>query len=63
MCSSDLEVKRDGRTWLLKSGGRNLALTLDSLRQLRRVPGLNEMHLRTKLLAPIERKQRFMGRG
>ncbi len=58
-----VEVKRDGRTWLLKSGGRNLALTLESLRQLRQVPGLRGMHLRTRLAAPIERKQRFMGRG
>jgi len=58
-----VEVKREGRTWLLKSGGRNMALTLDSLRELRQVPGLHEMHLRTKLPAPIERKQRFMGRG
>ncbi len=58
-----IEVKRDGRTWLLKSGGRNLALTLDSLRELRNVPGLHGMHLRARLPAPIERKRRFMGRG
>lgn len=58
-----VEVKRDGRTWLLKSGGRNLALTLDSLRALRKVPGMQKMHLRVRLAAPIERKQRFMGRG
>ncbi len=58
-----VEVERDGRTWLLKSGGRNLALTLESLRRLRQIPGLKKLHLRTKLAAPIERKQRFMGRG
>ena len=58
-----VEVKRDGRTWLLKSGGRQLALTLGSLRRLRQVPGVNGIYLRVNLPAPIERKKRFMGRG
>ncbi len=58
-----VEVHRDGRTWLLKSGARNLALTLDSLRRLRQVPGMGSIHLRCNLPAPIERKKRFMGRG
>ncbi len=58
-----VEVKRDERTWLLKSDGRNLALTLDSLRDLRRVPGVGSIHLRVNLPAPVERKKRFMGRG
>ena len=30
-----ISVERDGKSWLLKSGDRNIALTLDSLRRLR----------------------------
>ncbi|MBK6732820.1 MAG: hypothetical protein IPG61_01760 [bacterium] len=52
-------VERDGKPWLLRSGARNVALTLDSLRQLRRVPGLEELRLRVDLPAAIERKQRY----
>ncbi|MCP4293069.1 MAG: DNA polymerase III subunit alpha [bacterium] len=58
-----IEVKRQERTWLLKSGGRNLALTLDSLRQLRQLPGIGKIHLRANLPGAIERKKRFFGRG
>ncbi len=58
-----VEVNRDSRTWLLKSGGRRLALTLESLRELREIPGMKGMKLRTRLPAPVERKRRFMGRG
>ena len=54
-----VEVERDGRAWLLRSGGRGVALTLDSLRQLRRVPGAVELRLRAELPAAVERKQRF----
>jgi hypothetical protein len=56
-------VEREGKSWLLKSGNRNIALTLDSLRRLRQVPGAGVLRLRTVLAAPIERKKRFMGRG
>ena len=57
-----VEVERDGRTWLIRSGGRSLALTLDSLRALRQVPGARGLRLRAELPAPVERKMRF-GRG
>ncbi|MEN8006441.1 MAG: DNA polymerase III subunit alpha [Candidatus Krumholzibacteriota bacterium] len=58
-----ISVERDGKSWLLKSGDRNIALTLDSLRLLRQVPGAEKLCLGTVLPAPIERKKRFMGRG
>ncbi len=58
-----ISVEREGKSWLLKSGDRNIALTLDSLRRLRRVPGAGKLRLRTVLPAPIERKKRFLGRG
>jgi DNA polymerase-3 subunit alpha len=58
-----VEVQREGTRWLLKSGGRRIALTLDSLRELRRVPGAEGLRLRASLPAPIERKQRFTARG
>ena len=58
-----VEVQRDGTKWLLRSGGRNIALTLDSLRQLRQVSGATGLRLRANLPAPIERKKRFNARG
>ena len=57
-----VEVERGGRSWLIRSGGRRLALTLDSLRALRGVPGARGLRLRAALPAPVERKARF-GRG
>ncbi len=57
-----VEVERDGRSWLIRSGGRSLALTLDSLRALREVPGARGLRLRAELPPPVERKMRF-GRG
>jgi len=58
-----ISVEREGKSWLLQSEERNIALTLDSLRCLRQVPGAEELRLRTILPAPVERKKRFMGRG
>ena len=58
-----VRVEREGKTWLLRSGGKHIALTLDSLRQLRRLPGVEDLFLRVQLPAPIQRKQRFVGRG
>ena len=58
-----ISVERDGKSWLLKSADRKIALTLDSLRRLRRVPGAEMLRLCTVLPAPIERKKRFLGRG
>jgi hypothetical protein len=58
-----VEVQREGTTWLLKSGGRRMSLTLDSLRELRRVPGATGLRLRAALPTPVERKQRFTARG
>jgi len=56
-------VERGGKTWMLKSEGRNIALTLASLRRLRRIPGATELRLRAVLPAPTEHKKRFFGRG
>jgi DNA polymerase III subunit alpha len=58
-----VEVERNGRPWLLRSCGRNIALTLNSLRALRNVPGAGDLRLRVGLPAPIERKQRYRGTG
>jgi DNA polymerase-3 subunit alpha len=58
-----ISVERDQKSWLLKSGDRRIALTLDSLRRLRQVPGAGTLRLRTVLAAPIERKKRFLARG
>ncbi len=58
-----VEVERDGKTWLLKSEGRNIALSLDSLRRLRQIPGTGALRLRAALPAPVEQKKRFFGRG
>jgi DNA polymerase III subunit alpha len=58
-----VEVEREGRSWLLQSGGRNIALTLDSLRRLRSITGAEGVRLRTILPAPVEAKKRYQGRG
>jgi hypothetical protein len=58
-----IEVEREGKTWLLKSEGRNIALCLDSLRRLRQVPGAGRLCLRASMPAPVEQKRRFQGRG
>jgi len=58
-----ISVEREGKSWLLQSDERKIALTLDSLRRLRQVPGADQLRLRTVLPAPLERKKRFMGRG
>jgi len=58
-----VEVERDGKKWLLKSEGRNIALTLESLRRLRQVAGTSEMRLRAVLPAAPVQKKRFFGRG
>lgn len=58
-----VEVERDGRIWLLQSGGRSIALNLESLRRLRQVPGAKGLRLRVTLPAPVEAKRRFQGRG
>ncbi len=58
-----ISVERDGKSWLLKSADRKIALILDSLRRLRLVPGADKLRLRPVLPAPKERKKRFMGRG
>jgi DNA polymerase-3 subunit alpha len=58
-----VEVQRNDTKWLLRSDGRDIALTLDSLRELRKVPGADGLRLRATLPAPIERKQRFTARA
>jgi len=58
-----IEVERGGTKWLLQSGGRNLALTLDSLRELRDVPGATGLRLRSVLPGAPPAKKRFMGNG
>ncbi len=58
-----VDTRRDGRDWLLRSSGRNVALTLDSLRRLRGIAGVKEVRLSAVLLAPLEHKQRFRASG
>ncbi len=58
-----VKVRRDGRTWLLRSGARSLTLTLDCLRRLRRLPGVGSIKMRAVLPAAPERKRRFSGRA
>ena len=58
-----VEVERDDKCWLLQSGGRSIALTLESLRRLRQVHGAEGLRLRTVLPAPVEPRKRFQGRG
>jgi len=58
-----VDTRRDGRDWLLRSSGRNVALTLDSLRRLRGIAGVKEVRLSAVLLAPLEQKQRFRASG
>ena len=59
-----VEVQRDGKTWLLQSESRRIALTLDSLRCLRGVPGTGEMTIRATLpAAPAAPRRRFFGQG
>ncbi len=54
-----VEVERDGKSWLIKSQGRSVALTLASLRLLRGLPGVVDLRIRAELPAAIERRQRF----
>ncbi len=49
-----IDTRRDGRPWLLQCG-RRLSLTLDSLRELRQIPGLRGMHLDVRLPAAPQR--------
>jgi DNA polymerase-3 subunit alpha len=49
-----IDARRDGRPWLLQCG-RKLALTLDSLRELRQIPGLCRVRLDVKLPAAPQR--------
>ncbi len=58
-----VQVEREGKTWLLKSGIRNLALTLDCLRCLRGLPGVRRIRMRATLPAAPERRRRFSGRA
>ncbi len=58
-----VQVERQGRTWLLKSGTRSLTLTLSCLRQLRCLPGVRRIRMRATLPAAPERRRRFSGRA
>ena len=58
-----VDTRRDGRDWLLRSSGRNIALTLDCLRRLRGIAGVKEVRLNAGLPAPLEQKQRFRASG
>lgn len=57
-----VNVERDGRQWLLRSGGRQIVLTLDSLRRLRKVPGVVDIKVKIQLPAKREKKKRFFKR-
>ncbi len=52
-----IDTRREGRPWLLQTG-RRLALTLDSLRELRQVPGLGRVRLDVRLPAAPQRAAR-----
>jgi len=58
-----VETKREDRTWLIKSGGRNIALTLESLRALRRVPGVGGLRLRVVLPSAPQKRTGFFDRN
>ena len=58
-----VQVEREGKTWLLRSGARSLALTLDSLRRLRGVPGAQRIRMRVALPVAPEGPRRFSGRA
>jgi hypothetical protein len=49
-----VDTRRDGRPWLLQCG-RRLSLTLDSLRELRQIPGLRRVRLDVRLPAAPQR--------
>jgi hypothetical protein len=52
-----VDARREGRTWLLQSG-RKLALTLESLRALRALPGVEGVRLSVRLpAAPAARNR------
>jgi len=58
-----VEVERDGKTWLVRSEGRSIALVLDSLRELRGIPGTSALRLQVTLPPPPAYKKRFRGQG
>jgi DNA polymerase-3 subunit alpha len=58
-----VDTSRDGRSWLLRSSGRNLALTLDSLRRLRALPGVRAVCLRVAVPPAIPRLRRRSAAG
>ncbi|HPF35899.1 MAG TPA: DNA polymerase III subunit alpha [Candidatus Krumholzibacteria bacterium] len=51
-----VEATRGGRTWLLRSRSRRVALSLDALRRLRVLPGLTDLRLRCGIPAAPPRK-------
>ncbi|MFO7652531.1 MAG: DNA polymerase III subunit alpha [Candidatus Krumholzibacteriia bacterium] len=55
-----VDTSRAGRSWLLRSSGRHLALTLDSLRRLREVPGVRSVRLRVTLPPPVQQQRMRM---
>jgi DNA polymerase III alpha subunit len=44
-----VDTSRNGRSWLLRSSGRSLDLSLAALRDLRAVPGLEAVRLRVAI--------------
>lgn len=50
-----VEVRRDGRSWLLRSRSQRVALSLQMLRRLRTLPGVDAIRIRCGLPAPPAR--------
>jgi len=58
-----VDTARNGHSWLLRSTGRRLTLSLDVLRELRTVPGVTGVHLKVAVPALPPRPQRMGARG
>ena len=58
-----VDTRAAGKDWRLRSSGRNLALTLVSLRRLRQIPGVKELRLRVALPPPLQQPKRFRASG
>jgi hypothetical protein len=55
-----VELRREGRTWLLRSRSHTLALGLGTLRSLRALPGFQGLQIRCGLpAAPPRRRNGF----
>lgn len=58
-----VEVARGGHRWLLRSRSRRVALSLQTLRRMRALPGVDSIHIRCGLPAPPPRQRNGSFRG